>query len=80
MSLKLDFENQGRWEYYRCHAPAIPNWVLEERIACLKTNEPDKCVMPWNSYILNKLAILHQQWADAYADMMMKKYIEKTKE
>lgn len=58
-------------DYFRAHAPAVPQFIVDEMMKQLRMEDNAVITAPWNDHTLRRLALLHRRWADAYADLML---------
>lgn len=58
-------------DYFAAHAPPVPTIAAEAYLDSLKINEPEAMEIPWNGWVLERLAVQERRWRYAYADAMI---------
>lgn len=68
-----ELDGLSRREYFAAHAPPLPEEIRKAYWQSLTVNEPDAVKLPWNSYIMERLAAQERRWRYLYADEMIKR-------
>lgn len=58
-------------DYFIAHAPPLPAFVINAYIESVKINEPEAVRLPWNEFLLKKLAVQEARWREQYADELL---------
>lgn len=72
---KTDYESReavDRRDYFAAHAPYLPRIIADSWERHVATDEPDAMTMPWNEWVMEKLAVQEARWRRVFADRLIK--------